>query len=431
MPVSFGFSVGDFIAVASLVHKIIQAIDENKGAATEYKSCVSMLKSLHSCICAIKNSLKFTRDASSFEFHEAALANGVMYEINICMNLLNAFLDNTYKYTASLLPSSEARNLGEAQTAMSLFRAGRGTIKKLEEAWTKISWAIFRKEDIRKLESALQPHLSALQLYEMALQRSSLHRVENCTAETALVVRRIEVTMMGLLDSLKSAYNTRPPHISDKISKSQPVFFEDALGRSIELPREFCVSKQRFQQHLEILFQDLPGYGKVINQEYELEDPAGTSIISNRDWHIQVTAGTRIAMSLLFKLTSRRKHLISQICPKCNTVNSKPNSQQGMTKCSNCELIFEMINGGHGEVRDFQVPWRKEEQESVGQGAFRRIRYYLRIEPDVAPSVQKTKETVHQGFYKFRCKYFYTHECPNWVYVRNVACATCDAQGRE
>ncbi|KAI1736404.1 hypothetical protein F4680DRAFT_260277 [Xylaria scruposa] len=35
------------------------------------------------------------------------------------------------------------------------------------------------------------------------------------------------------------------------------------------------------------------------------------------------------------------------------------------------------------------------------------------------------------GFYKFRCKYFYTHECPNWVYVNNTACATCSAQGRE
>ncbi|TRX90094.1 hypothetical protein FHL15_009013 [Xylaria flabelliformis] len=381
MPVSFGFSVGDFIAVATLVHKIIQAIDENKGAATDYKSCVSMLRSLHSCICSIKNSLKLTQDASSFQFHEAALANGVMYEINICMDLLNAFLDSTYKYTASLLHSSEARNFEEAQTAMSLFRAGRATIKKLEKSWTKISWAIFRKEDIRKLELTLQPHLSALQLYEIALQRSSLCRVENCTAETALVVRRIEDTMMGFLDSLKSAYNTRPPHISDKINKFQPVFFEDALGRSIELPREFCVSKQRFQQHLEILFQDMPGYEKVIKKEYDLEDPAGTTIISNSDWHLKVTAGTRIAMTLLFQLTSRTKHLISQICPKCNTINRKSDLQQGMTKCSNCELIFVMINTGNGDARDLQVPWSKEMQESVAQGAFRRIRYYLKTEP--------------------------------------------------
>ncbi|KAI0537706.1 hypothetical protein GGR58DRAFT_329430 [Xylaria digitata] len=35
------------------------------------------------------------------------------------------------------------------------------------------------------------------------------------------------------------------------------------------------------------------------------------------------------------------------------------------------------------------------------------------------------------GFYKYRCKYFYTHECPNWVYVNNTACASCSAQGRD
>lgn len=29
------------------------------------------------------------------------------------------------------------------------------------------------------------------------------------------------------------------------------------------------------------------------------------------------------------------------------------------------------------------------------------------------------------GFYKYRCKYFYTHNCSNWVYVSNSPCATC------
>ncbi|KAG5977128.1 hypothetical protein E4U55_007036 [Claviceps digitariae] len=29
------------------------------------------------------------------------------------------------------------------------------------------------------------------------------------------------------------------------------------------------------------------------------------------------------------------------------------------------------------------------------------------------------------GFYKYRCKYFYTHNCQNWVWVHNAPCATC------
>lgn len=29
------------------------------------------------------------------------------------------------------------------------------------------------------------------------------------------------------------------------------------------------------------------------------------------------------------------------------------------------------------------------------------------------------------GFYKYRCKYFLTHNCPHWVYVNGAPCAYC------
>ncbi|OAA46329.1 hypothetical protein NOR_03082 [Metarhizium rileyi] len=35
------------------------------------------------------------------------------------------------------------------------------------------------------------------------------------------------------------------------------------------------------------------------------------------------------------------------------------------------------------------------------------------------------------GFYKYRCKYFYTHNCQNWVWINNAPCATCMAEGRD
>ncbi|KAL7783271.1 hypothetical protein V8C37DRAFT_406674 [Trichoderma ceciliae] len=35
------------------------------------------------------------------------------------------------------------------------------------------------------------------------------------------------------------------------------------------------------------------------------------------------------------------------------------------------------------------------------------------------------------GFYKYRCKNFYSHNCPNWVWVNNSLCATCMAEGRD
>ncbi|KAK4163010.1 hypothetical protein QBC43DRAFT_335755 [Cladorrhinum sp. PSN259] len=35
------------------------------------------------------------------------------------------------------------------------------------------------------------------------------------------------------------------------------------------------------------------------------------------------------------------------------------------------------------------------------------------------------------GFNKFRCKYWLTHDCPNWVFMNGRACGACLAEGRE
>lgn len=35
------------------------------------------------------------------------------------------------------------------------------------------------------------------------------------------------------------------------------------------------------------------------------------------------------------------------------------------------------------------------------------------------------------GYFKYRCKYFLTYNCPNWVWVNNAPCAHCLADGRD
>ncbi|TVY80667.1 hypothetical protein LSUE1_G004501 [Lachnellula suecica] len=35
------------------------------------------------------------------------------------------------------------------------------------------------------------------------------------------------------------------------------------------------------------------------------------------------------------------------------------------------------------------------------------------------------------GYYKYRCKYFFSHNCPHWVWVHNAPCAHCLADGRD
>lgn len=147
------------------MHDIVQAISERNGAAADYRSFVSTLRSLYSCINLIKDLLaKFVQDASNFELHETALINGLMYEMDGCRDLLNAFLDKTYKYTASLLPSCKAKKFKKAQTVISLFRKQKADMG-LKKAWREVSWALFQKEDIQNLERGLERHLQAFQIY--------------------------------------------------------------------------------------------------------------------------------------------------------------------------------------------------------------------------------------------------------------------------
>ncbi|KAB8294113.1 hypothetical protein EYC80_009563 [Monilinia laxa] len=35
------------------------------------------------------------------------------------------------------------------------------------------------------------------------------------------------------------------------------------------------------------------------------------------------------------------------------------------------------------------------------------------------------------GYYKYRCKYWLTYNCPHWVWVNNAPCAHCLADGRD
>ncbi|KAI1091568.1 hypothetical protein F5B19DRAFT_493302 [Rostrohypoxylon terebratum] len=46
-------------------------------------------------------------------------------------------------------------------------------------------------------------------------------------------------------------------------------------------------------------------------------------------------------------------------------------------------------------------------------------------------SEDKKKSDSSGRYYRFRCKYFLTHNCPNWVWVNRSPCAMCCAEGRD
>ncbi|KAH0556713.1 hypothetical protein GP486_005499, partial [Trichoglossum hirsutum] len=329
-----------------LVLKITGALSDSRGAAPDYRSFISTLKSFGSCINTISGVLdKYVQRASASDLHEKALINGILHEGACTVQLLNAFLDDTYKYTASLLPKRESKKFEAAQAIIRCAIFRKDGLKPFQKAWREISWAVFKKEDVLKLERDLQGHIHAFQTYGIFLSLLSLSRIEKLARENAVVTRDNQVVLLEKLGSLVSLCNrTMPPQIPDRLNQQQPVFFLDALGRTLSLPRQMLVTIERFHRHLEIMFEGLPGHRKVMKKEYAIEGAEGGVEITADEWHSKVTAGSQIAMSVLFNMLSGASTVDIQSCPRCRTQNSELSSQEGMAECFNCNLVFRIVD---------------------------------------------------------------------------------------
>ncbi|KAL3468956.1 hypothetical protein BJX99DRAFT_93187 [Aspergillus californicus] len=184
MAALFGISVGDFITIGKLIYDIIGALSERGGAADDYQSLVSNLRSLYTCINAIQGVMQdIVKNGSAFlspgpQLREQAIINGIFYELNCCRELLDGFLDTSVQYTTSLLPSDKSKGFWKTQMPIHVGGQAESRWKRLEKHWTKISWVVFRKEDVGGLERDLHGHLVALQLYQNFLQQWVLFLIE-------------------------------------------------------------------------------------------------------------------------------------------------------------------------------------------------------------------------------------------------------------
>lgn len=148
MSVGFGFSIGDILAVGDLARKIVQALDESRGAPADYKSLCELLLSLHRSLHAV-SAIFFYPALGNGSIPDPALLNGIRYELGCCKQLMDEFLVSSRKYTESLLNG----------------RPG----KRFKDEWRKITWSLYKAEDIQKLQTRLQGHITAFQLYSFAV----------------------------------------------------------------------------------------------------------------------------------------------------------------------------------------------------------------------------------------------------------------------
>jgi hypothetical protein len=111
---SFGFSIGDFIAVAGLAGSISKALSDTRGAQDDYKNLIEMLESVQTSLQVVYNFLVSSSSATAVESSHLALVRGLRMEMDCCQKLMKQFLVSfrlIYEVCLYLTAKPESRKL--------------------------------------------------------------------------------------------------------------------------------------------------------------------------------------------------------------------------------------------------------------------------------------------------------------------------------
>lgn len=146
MPVGFGFSVGDFIAVLNLVRTIIDALRTTGGARDSFHELIRQLYALEKALIRVKDvDLDDEQEGDRIALRHAA---------SQCQQTMDVFLSKITKYQP---------HLGAASS-------GSAPMAKAKAAFMAIRWAVCKEEDIVKLKADLNAHVISIELLLLAVQ---------------------------------------------------------------------------------------------------------------------------------------------------------------------------------------------------------------------------------------------------------------------
>ena len=134
---SFGFSVGDFIAVGKLIIQISSALHESAGATTEYQSLLLRLDSLMETLRLADRSIRGSQ-------LQPSATNAIVKHLDRCSAHLRKFNTVIEKHRKSLS------------------KGGSGN--RFKDSWRKIGWSLYTKEEIKEMDDALEGYVNFISL---------------------------------------------------------------------------------------------------------------------------------------------------------------------------------------------------------------------------------------------------------------------------
>jgi hypothetical protein len=149
MPVPFGFSVGDFLAVMELTWKVTQALRDSKGAVHDVQTILETLMSFQRAISTCQTlALEWTRlsdgDGDASLLGERSLVNGINYQLTSCRKRLLELSKKLEPYTRALMKQKGNRTA--------------------RDHLYKVKW-IFSREEADHLQKDLSDRVQGLERY--------------------------------------------------------------------------------------------------------------------------------------------------------------------------------------------------------------------------------------------------------------------------
>jgi hypothetical protein len=341
---SFGFSVGDFIAALELVGTVVASLRESGGAKAQFRELTQELFSLETALLRVKQ-LDF-EDSQYGEY--VALKQAACQ----CQLTIDGFWTKASKYQKHVL--------------------GHGKALSVKAAWMKVQWTLCKADELAKFKADIAAHTQSILVLLAALQmqRLDLQGKANSTGFNALRAF-IQQSMQQCYDRIAQvsdaisgsiaqgeqilrhttkifqtnirifqvvcSIQTMLFHLPQQIERQQPIYMIDALGKISPFHLEFVRSADALCAVLKSNFENVPsGLRKIENNEFILRNCAtGRRIDLSKDWDTCFLPGQRIEMRMIFNWNARERG----VCPACQTKCPRIKGKSD-TQCPNCGLTF-------------------------------------------------------------------------------------------
>jgi hypothetical protein len=323
MPVGFGFSVGDFLAVLRLIGAVIDALRESSYASSSFRSLINELYALESALLHVKRlDLDDSHHVEMVALRQAA---------SQCQRTIDSFYSKIQKYQPHLQQG--------------------GTDSKIKDAWVKIKWAVCKKDDLDTFRAEIRGHTSSIGILLLTVQMESttMHtRKQNSHYESlAGMIQRFSSQAMGTLNTITDSVaqgvqqskallessaqvvqtNLRVFQIvhdiqlfilkiPGQIQRQQPVCLIDPFNKESPFHLEFVRSPEALLAVLKVNLKESDcGPAMIDRGEFAIEE-LGTqiSIDLKRPWDCCFYPGQRVAMSMVFK---QQQMSVKSSCPRC------------------------------------------------------------------------------------------------------------------